>query len=159
MRLSITVSEAAFDLAAQEAQLAAEAGDAGAVVAFVGRVRAQDGPVALASLFVEHYPGLTEREIARVVETAAARWPLLACRVIHRVGHLRPGEPIVLVLAAATHRQTAFAAAEFLMDYLKTRVPLWKRECFVDGSAHWVEPRPSDELAFLRWSGENKVRS
>ncbi|TDR73059.1 molybdenum cofactor biosynthesis protein MoaE [Paludibacterium purpuratum] len=152
MQLSISVTQAAFDLAVEEARLAAEAGDAGAVVAFVGRVRGQDGPVALASLFLEHYPGVTESEIARIAGEAAARWPLLACRVVHRVGHLLPGEGIVLVLMASSHRQAAFCAAEFLMDYLKTQAPFWKRECFVDGSQHWVEAKATDDDACLRWS-------
>ncbi|MBV8047057.1 MAG: molybdenum cofactor biosynthesis protein MoaE [Paludibacterium sp.] len=152
MRLSVTVSADVFDLGQEEARLAAEAGDAGAVVAFVGRVRGQDGPVALASLFLEHYPGVTESEIARIAREAATRWPLLACRVVHRVGHLRPGEGIVLVLMASSHRQAAFQAAEYLMDYLKTQAPFWKRECFADGSERWVEAKTSDDDACRRWS-------
>ncbi|BEV71226.1 MULTISPECIES: molybdenum cofactor biosynthesis protein MoaE [unclassified Paludibacterium] len=151
MQLSIRVGEAPFDLAAEEAALTALAGDAGAVVAFVGKVRGLDGPQPLSSMFLEHYPGVTESEITRIAETAAQRWPVLACRVVHRVGHLAPGENIVLVLMASSHRQAAFSAAEFLMDYLKTEAPFWKRECFADGSSHWVAAKVSDDDACQRW--------
>ncbi|MCQ4143280.1 MULTISPECIES: molybdenum cofactor biosynthesis protein MoaE [Vogesella] len=151
MYCDITVQTAAFDLGAEELALRAHAGDAGALVAFQGMVRAHDEAVPLAALFLEHYPGVTEAEIRRIAEQAAARWPVSACRVIHRVGALAPGEPIVLVLIAAGHRAGAFAAAEYLMDYLKTQAPFWKREDFVDGSSRWVEAKASDDAACGRW--------
>lgn len=151
MKVSIRVGHDDFDLAAEETALAAEAGNAGATVSFVGRVRGHDGPVPLAALELEHYPGVTESEIGRIAEQAAARWPLLGCRVIHRVGRLEPGDAIVLVIMASAHRKAAFAAAEFLMDYLKTEAPFWKRELFADGSGHWVEAKASDADACQRW--------
>ena len=117
----IRIAEEAFDPAREAARLPA---DAGAIVSFTGCVRAEDG---LTSLTLEHYPGMTEGEIARHVGEAAQRWPLLGAIVIHRVGRLRPGEPIVLVAVAASHRREAFAACEFLMDYLKTKAPFCSR--------------------------------
>jgi len=154
MQLDITVQTQGFDLAQEEAALAQAATDAGAVVAFQGRVRGHDGAQPLRALHLEHYPGVTEAEITRIAKLAATRWPLIACRVIHRVGRLEPGEPIVLVLVASSHRQAAFAAAEFLMDYLKTQAPFWKREEFADGETHWVEARASDTDACQRWESE-----
>jgi molybdopterin synthase catalytic subunit len=106
----------------------------------------------LAALEIEHYPGMAEAEIARVARAALARWPLLGLTVIHRFGLIRPGEKIVLVVAAARHRGEAFAAAEFLMDYLKTSAPFWKKEHRADGSAgDWVEAKAADDAAALRW--------
>jgi molybdopterin synthase catalytic subunit len=151
MHLEITVQQADYDLGREESALASQAPDAGAVVAFQGRVRGHDGPVPLSALHLEHYPGVTEAEIARIAAIAARRWPLLACRVIHRVGRLAPGDAIVLVLVASSHRRAAFAAAEFLMDYLKTEAPFWKREEFADGTQHWVEARGADQDACQRW--------
>lgn len=118
------------------------------MVSFVGAVRPEPG---LEALRLEHYPGMTEREIARHIDEAAARWPLHAAIVIHRVGELRPGEPIVLVAIAAEHRREAFAACEFLMDHLKTKAPFWKEERLQNGS-HWVAAKSSDEAAAQRWS-------
>jgi molybdopterin synthase catalytic subunit len=100
---------------------------------------------------LEHYPGMTEEELARVEAEAGARWPLLASLIVHRVGTLRPGENIVLVVTAAPHRQAAFEAAQFLMDYLKTRAPFWKKEVGPDGSERWVEARDCDDAAARRW--------
>src|SRR5262245_37343896 len=101
---------------------------------------------------LEHYPGMTESELARVEAEAAARWPLQASLIVHRVGALKPGDNIVLVVTASAHREAAFAAAEFLMDYLKTSAPFWKKELAPDGSARWVEARQSDERAAERWA-------
>ena len=101
---------------------------------------------------LEHYPGMTEEELARVEAEAAARWPLQASLVVHRIGTLRPGDNIVLVVTASAHRQAAFAAAEFLMDYLKTRAPFWKKELDADGQERWVEARESDDAAAERWA-------
>lgn len=147
----IRVQPAPFDPAGEEARLRAQAPDAGALVTFQGMVRGGDGPVALSSLTLEHYPGVTEGEIAAIAAEAARRWPLLGAVVVHRVGRLLPGEPIVLVQVAARHRAAAFAAAEFLMDYLKTRAPFWKHEAFADGSARWVAAHDADALRAARW--------
>lgn len=152
MWLSVAVQQAAFDLAAEEAALRCHAGDAGALVAFQGMVRAHDQQAPLAALHLEHYPGVTEAEISRITHQAGARWPVSACRVVHRVGRLRAGEGIVLVLVASAHRRAAFAAAEYLMDYLKTEAPFWKREELADGSTHWVAAKATDDAARRRWS-------
>jgi molybdopterin synthase catalytic subunit len=139
-----------FDPAAEMALIEAGRRDIGAVVSFTGLCRDEDG--ALAALELEHYPGMAEAEIGRVAEETLARWPLQALTVIHRHGRIRPGERIVLVIAAARHRGEAFAAAEFLMDYLKTRAPFWKKEHRADGAAgDWVEAKASDDAAAQRW--------
>jgi len=119
----------------------------GAIATFTGIVRGDDG---LAALTLEHYPGMTEREIARHVEEACARWRLSGVIVIHRVGRLAPGKNIVLVAVAAAHRKAAFEACQFLMDYLKTRAPFWKRE-ERGGSVEWVEAKSSDDEAAKKW--------
>jgi len=122
--------------------------NAGALVAFTGIVRSDDG---LAALTIEHYPGMTEREIARHVDEAARRWPLLGVVIIHRIGRLAPGERIVLVAVASAHRKSAFDAAEFLVDYLKARAPFWKQE--ERGAAtDWVEAKESDATAAASWN-------
>lgn len=144
----VSVQEADFDAGAELARLRA-AGDVGAVASFVGAVR---GDGAVTGLELEHYPGMTEASIAAIIAQAAQRWPLLAVRVIHRVGRLRLGDQIVFVGVASQHRGDAFAACEFLMDYLKTRAPLWKKEDTAAG-ARWVDARASDQDAAARWSG------
>jgi molybdopterin synthase catalytic subunit len=118
---------------------------------FVGVVRGEAAGRRLAAMTLEHYPGMTERAIARIAAEAEARWSLLGCTVIHRVGRLLPGERIVLVAAAAAHRQAALAATAFLIDWLKTRAPFWKREAFADGETAWVEARAEDVAAADRW--------
>ncbi|ACL55772.1 molybdenum cofactor biosynthesis protein MoaE [Methylobacterium nodulans] len=140
-----------FDVAAEIAALSAAAGGrAGAVVTFTGLCRDEGG--RLAALELEHYPGMAEEEVGRVLAQAAARWPLDAATVIHRHGLIRPGEGIVLVLTASAHRAAAFEAASFLMDYLKTRAPFWKREHLADGTVGgWVEATVQDEAAAGRW--------
>jgi len=120
----------------------------GAMVAFTGIVRSDDG---LSALTLEHYPGMTEREIARHVDEAAQRWPLLGVTIIHRAGRLTPGERIVLVAVASAHRKAAFEAAEFLIDYLKTRAPFWKQEERA-AATRWVEAKESDKDAAARWN-------
>lgn len=143
----VVVTEGPFDPAAELAAFGAEgAGGAGAVVSFTGMVRG--GAVAL--LEIEHYPGMTEVAIAAMAEEARARFGLSALRVIHRHGRLRPGEPIMMVITAAAHRRAAFDAADFLMDWLKSRAPFWKREHGEHGAA-WVEARDEDEAALGRW--------
>jgi molybdopterin synthase catalytic subunit len=144
----IRVQQEDFDIGAEIAALKAGRPDIGAVVAFLGTVRDQDG--AVDELSLEHYPGMTERELERIETEARARWPLQAALIVHRVGTLRPSDNIVLVLTASTHREAAFAAAEFLMDYLKTRAPFWKRESGPGGS-RWVEANAKDDAASARW--------
>lgn len=124
--------------------------DSGAVVSFVGLVRGESHGEALKHMTLEHFPGMTERELERIEAEARKRWQLSDVTIVHRVGELRPGDRIVLVVTAAAHRQAAFEAAEFLMDYLKTRAPFWKRELRASGE-HWVEARDSDDEAATRW--------
>jgi molybdopterin synthase catalytic subunit len=125
--------------------------DVGAVVTFTGICRSDENGEPIAALTLEHYPGMAETEIVRHVEEARARWPLIAALVIHRYGRLTPGEDIVLVATASSHRQPAFAAAEFLMDYLKTRAPFWKEVEKVSGKT-WVDAKAADDAAAERWS-------
>jgi molybdopterin synthase catalytic subunit len=147
----ISIQGEPFDVAGEIARLSEElAGAAGAIVTFTGLCRDEQG--RLAGLELEHYPGMAEAEIGRVVEAARARWPLQALRVIHRHGLVRPGEGIVLVVTASSHRVAAFEAASFLMDYLKTRAPFWKREHLAEGgTGGWVEATEHDEAAAGRW--------
>jgi molybdopterin synthase catalytic subunit len=144
---TIRIQAQAFDAGAEITALTKGRTDAGAVVTFSGHVRGDDG---LASMTLEHYPGMTEREIARHVDEAEKRWPLLGVTVIHRIGRLVPGDPIVLVAVSSRHRKAAFEAAEFLMDYLKTRAPFWKEETR-GASTNWVEERVSDSEQAKRW--------
>jgi molybdopterin synthase catalytic subunit len=147
----VRVQAEPFELGAEFAALAGGCTDIGGVGAFVGQVRdAADGR-RIVAMTLEHYPGMTERAMAAIVAEAEARWSLLGCTVIHRVGRLLPGEPIVLVLAAAPHRAAALAATGFLIDWLKTRAPFWKKEEFADGGTAWVEAREADDAAAARW--------
>jgi len=147
---TVRVQAEDFDLAREEALLTDGRRDIGAVVAFTGLCRDEDG--SLAALEIEHYPGMAEEEILRVASEALARWPLAGLTVIHRYGLLRPGERIVLVVSAGRRRSEAFAAAEFMMDYLKTRAPFWKKERRSDGQdGGWVESRSEDAAAIARW--------
>jgi molybdopterin synthase catalytic subunit len=146
-----------FSVADEYAALCARAPDCGACVVFTGRVRGEGAIGALEALELEHYPGMTERSIAAVLEEARARWPVAALRVVHRIGRLAVGEQIVFVGAAAAHRGAAFAAAEFVMDYLKTRAPIWKKELGAR-AAHWVESRATDTAAAARWDTGNNDR-
>jgi molybdopterin synthase catalytic subunit len=150
MQPTIRVQRDDFDLAREAERLGEGCADIGAVVTFTGLCRDEQGQ--LAALELEHYPGMAEEEIGRVTQDALARWPLLGLTVIHRFGVIRPGERIVLVATAATHRGAAFAAAEFLMDFLKTRAPFWKKEHLSDGgSGDWVAAKDADEEAAGRW--------
>ena len=137
-----------FDLSRELVLL--EGLDAGAVVSFVGRVRSADDGQEISSLQLEHYPGMTERALEQIIAQAKRRWPLLGVRIVHRIGALNGGENIVLVAVAAKHRGEAFAACEFLMDFLKTQVPLWKRESTREGT-RWVSSRSADRAAEERW--------
>jgi molybdopterin synthase catalytic subunit len=145
---TIRVQEAGFDLAAETAALAEGRVDVGGIASFQGLCRADDG---LAALVLEHYPGMTEKALAGIVAEAEARWPLTGCTVIHRVGRILPGEPIVLVLTASRHRTAALEACAFLIDWLKTGAPFWKREEFPDGQERWVEAKGSDDAAAAKW--------
>jgi molybdopterin synthase catalytic subunit len=148
--MEIRVQAAPFDFGAEAGAFAARlrGADAGAVVTFAGLVRDEAG--TLVRMEIEHYPGMTERAIAGIAAEAAARWRLVDALVIHRHGPMVPGEVIMMVATAAAHRAEAFAAAEFLMDYLKSRAPFWKREVTATGAA-WVAARPADEAALSRW--------
>jgi molybdopterin synthase catalytic subunit len=151
--MSVSVREADFDAAAEIAALGAAG--VGAVASFVGLVRADKAGAgdadAVRAMTLEHYPGMTEGALEDIVAQARRRWKLLGVRVIHRVGRLLPGERIVFVGVAASHRHDAFAACEFVMDYLKTQAPFWKREETATG-ARWVDARDSDDAALGRWS-------
>ena len=147
--MRLVVQEAAFDLGAEANRFAEGLGAAaGAVVTFTGVVRDNGGQ--LTAMEIEHYPGMTEKAISAIVEEAIARWALADALVIHRYGVLRSGEPIMMVATAAPHRADAFAAAEFLMDYRKSRAPFWKKEISALG-ADWVAAKDSDEAALTRW--------
>lgn len=146
MRLSVQTDP--FDLGAQSNAFAAAQSTAGAVVTFTGLVRDNGG--TLAAMEIEHYPGMTERAIRAIMDQAVARWSLEDALVIHRHGRLMAQEPIMMVATAARHRADAFAAAEFLMDYLKSRAPFWKKEIGADG-AEWVAAKDADEAALTRW--------
>ena len=148
---SISVQTAAFDLAAELAALKAGRTDIGGIAAFVGTVRDAAGGRPITAMTLEHFPGMTEAELARIEAEAHRRWPLIASRIIHRHGRLLPGDDIVLVLTASAHREAAFAAAEFLMDYLKTDAPFWKKEEFADGANDWVTAKADDDAAKARW--------
>jgi molybdopterin synthase catalytic subunit len=149
--VTVRIQEADFDIARETAALSKGRTDIGAVVSFTGICRGNEGEEALAALTLEHYPGMAEAEIMRHAETAMSRWPLKGLTVIHRVGRVHPGENIVLVLTASQHRQAAFQAAEFLMDYLKANAPFWKREESTVGTA-WVDARDHDDAAAARWT-------
>jgi molybdopterin synthase catalytic subunit len=144
----IAVQEAPFDLAAESAALSAGRTDVGAIASFVGLCRADDG---LGAMVLEHYPAMTERAIGKIVAEAETRWPLTGCTVIHRVGRLEPGAPIVLVLTASSHRAAALESCAFLIDWLKTKAPFWKREELLAGGARWVEAKTGDDAAADRW--------
>jgi molybdopterin synthase catalytic subunit len=149
--VTIRIQQADFDIGREIAAMTKGRTDIGAVVSFSGICRGTEGDDAIAALTLEHYPGMAEAEIARHAETATARWPLTAVTVIHRVGRIAAGENIVLVLTASAHRQAAFAAAEFLMDYLKANAPFWKREEGAAGTG-WVDARSHDDEAAARWT-------
>ena len=149
--MSVRVESAAFDPGAELNALHAAQLGIGAVVGFVGYVRDFNDGQDVRGMFLEHYPGMTEKALQKIVEEAEQRWPLLRVEVVHRVGQLPPGEPIVFVGTASAHRQAAFDACNFIMDYLKTRAPFWKKEDTPDG-ARWVEGRSSDQAAQQRWS-------
>ena len=146
----IRVQEADFDVGAEFARLTAGRTGIGGVAAFVGLVRDLTGGEATGAMTLEHYPGMTERQIAEIEAEARRRWPLEEVTIIHRHGRLEPGDRIVLVLTASAHREAALEACHFLIDWLKTKAPFWKRE-EAAGGERWVEARASDDLAAARW--------
>ncbi len=145
---TIRVQEAPFDLGAETAALLAGRTDIGGLASFLGVCRGDDG---LTAMVLEHYPGMTERALARIAEQACTRWPLTGCTVIHRVGRLVPGDPIVLVLTASPHRAAALESCAFLIDWLKTKAPFWKREEFASGDSRWVAAKAEDDAAAAKW--------
>jgi molybdopterin synthase catalytic subunit len=150
-RATVRVQAEDFDVSAEIAALCEARADIGAVVTFTGLVRDMAGDQPISSMTLEHYPGMTEAALEAIAADAQTRWPLQGVTVIHRYGPLAPGDRIVLVVAASPHRQAAFEAAEFLMDYLKTRAPFWKKEETPKG-ARWVDARDADDTAAARWA-------
>lgn len=148
----VSIQETDFDSGAEIAALSAGRDDVGAVASFVGLVRADKSATAssVQAMTLEHYPGMTEKALGEIVAEARSRWELLGVRVIHRVGRLLPGDRIVFVAVASAHRGEAFAACEFIMDYLKTRAPFWKKEDTEQGG-RWVDAREADDTAASRW--------
>lgn len=143
----IRVQSEAFDVSAEIAALSGGRTDIGGIGCFVGHVRGGE----VTALELEHFPGMTQRAMAAIAAEAEQRWSLLGCTLVHRIGRLVPGEGIVLVLAASRHRQPALDATGFLIDWLKTRAPFWKKEFRADGAAAWVDARDSDDIAATRW--------
>jgi molybdopterin synthase catalytic subunit len=150
----IRVQRQDFDVGEEIRALTGGRDDIGAVVTFTGAVRREAKEQPISALTLEHYPGMTEKELARIEAEAAERWPLAASLIVHRYGRLVPGDNIVLVITASSHRQAAFEAAEFLMDWLKTSAPFWKKEEPAEGEQRWVEAKASDDAAADRWSGK-----
>jgi molybdopterin synthase catalytic subunit len=148
--IRVCVQAEDFDTGAEVSRLALGGDGVGAVVSFVGVVRGESGGEPLLSLQLEHYPGMTERELSRIAREATGRWQLSAVTIIHRVGVLRPKDQIVLVVTASAHRQAAFDGCSFVMDYLKTQAPFWKKETRASGE-YWIEARSSDDEAAARW--------
>ena len=148
--IRVCVQAEDFDTGAEVSRLGSGEDGVGAVVSFVGVVRGESGGEKLLALQLEHYPGMTERELSRIADEATARWQLSAVTIIHRVGVLRPQDQIVLVVTASAHRQAAFDGCAFVMDYLKTQAPFWKKETRASGE-YWIEARSSDDEAAARW--------
>ncbi|MEM8740453.1 MAG: molybdopterin synthase catalytic subunit MoaE [Pseudomonadota bacterium] len=148
--MTVRVGTEDFDIGAEIAALSAGRTDIGAVVSFTGLVRGEAGATQIAALELEHYPGMTEAALSEIEAEARRRWPLQEVLILHRVGRLAPGARIVLVVTASAHRGAAFEAAEFIMDYLKTRAPFWKKEATPEGG-RWVDARDTDAAAEARW--------
>jgi molybdopterin synthase catalytic subunit len=153
MAARVSIGTDDFDVSAELARLRAGDGSVGALACFVGTVREQGGAGAIGGMELEHYPGMTEQAIEAMIDEAMRRFDIRAARVMHRVGALAPGEQIVLVAVAAAHRGMAFQACEFLIDYLKTQAPFWKKEYTAHG-ARWVDARSADDAALARWGIE-----
>jgi molybdopterin synthase catalytic subunit len=151
---SIRVQEADFDIGGVLGELRSQCAHVGAVASFLGTVRDINDDLEVSDLVLEHYPGMTERALERVAGEAISRWPLAGVSIVHRVGHLRPTDQIVLVAVASAHRGDALDACTFIMDYLKTHAPFWKKEVDPEGNTRWVDARESDEAARRRWFAE-----
>ena len=149
--MSVRVQEADFDVSAEIAKLTAGNTSVGAIASFIGKMRGETHGKSLASMSLEHYPGMTESELSNIEAEATVRFSLSACVIVHRVGTMRPGDNIVLVVTCSSHRHDALQACDFLMDYLKTRAPFWKKETDSLGDGHWVDARTSDDDAITRW--------
>jgi molybdopterin synthase catalytic subunit len=149
-RLTVSVQEADFDFKHEHTLLVSEDKGVGAVVAFIGMVRDLNLAEDVVALELEHYPGMTEKSLLRIAEQAAQRWSLQAARIVHRVGKMYPGDQIVMVLTASAHRGDAYEANQFMMDYLKTEAPFWKKEWTPEGP-RWIEARDSDDHAAAKW--------
>lgn len=154
--MAVRISSADFDVSAELAKLSGDDTSIGGVATFIGKVRGEVQGVPLVSMTLEHYPGMTETELESIETEAQERFRLSASLIIHRVGELKPGDNIVLVAACAPHRQDAFLGAEFLMDYLKTRAPFWKKETLANGSSEWVDAREADETAASTWAEKRR---
>jgi molybdopterin synthase catalytic subunit len=150
MGARVSIRHADFDIAAEVSALRAGDGGVGAVAVFVGTVRDRNGGTGIERMELEHYPGMTEAAIEAMIDAAMARFDIHAARIVHRIGVLEPTEQIVLVVVTSAHRGQAFQACEFLMDYLKTQAPFWKKESTADG-ARWVDARANDDAALARW--------
>ena len=150
----IRIQKEDFDVAAEIDSVVGTDRSVGAVTVFIGLVRDISGGESIADMTLEHYPGMTEKMLKRIEAEAMSRWPLSAILIVHRYGRLQPGDRIVLVMAASAHRRAAFEASEFLVDWLKTKAPFWKRETTPEG-ARWVAARDDDDAAAARWTGES----
>ena len=155
MTPTVRLQREPFDAAAEAAKLARDRSDIGALITFTGICRGTEDGEPIAALTLEHYPGMAESEIRRHAAEAGGRWPLLGVTIVHRYGRILPGEDIVLVVTASSHRDAAFAAAEFLMDYLKTRAPFWKQVEKTDGTT-WVDAKAGDDAAAERWTSPRR---
>ena len=149
---TVRVQQSPIDIAGEIASILSGRTDIGGLGSFIGTVRDTAGPNRIQSMTLEHYPRMTERALAGIADQAIARWPLLSATIIHRVGRLRPGEPIVLVLAASAHRQAALEATAFLIDWLKTKAPFWKQETLASGERAWVAAAAKDDDMADRWT-------
>lgn len=149
-RLTVSIQAEDFDVAQLQRQLLSDAASEGAVACFTGYVRASNENRSVDSMELEHYPGMTEKSIGAILRQAADRWAVIDAAVVHRIGPLKPGDQIVWVGVSSSHREAAFAACEFVMDYLKTRAPFWKKELGPDGGT-WVDARESDDARASRW--------
>ena len=155
--MSVSIQTEDFDLASELAALRSDSGKVGALVSFIGLVRDFSGDNRIENIYLEHYPGMCEKELGKIITEANARWQLLGVRVIHRVGTLLPNDQIVLVATASEHRKNAFAACEFIIDYLKTAAPFWKREQTPQGT-EWLDTKVSDVQHMDRWFPQGEVK-
>jgi molybdopterin synthase catalytic subunit len=149
--MTIRVQREDFDIGAEIARVGKDGNDVGGIASFVGIVRGGEGEDAIGAMTLEHYPGMTEKELERIEAEARVRWPISASLIVHRYGRLLPGENIVLVVTASRHRHAALEACEFLIDWLKTKAPFWKHEETADGGK-WVDAREADDTAAARWN-------